>query len=106
MLASGYRGHAEADIAAADGLPEPSRSTALRALRARFREDLRRDLSRYRACARALRAWRAWETETAPDCAQDVHVTISLKHNHLFNDFAHLAWIDALLNKQRDLFDQ
>lgn len=28
-----------------------------------------------------------------------------MKHNHLFNDFVHLDWIDDLFSVQPDLFD-
>jgi len=34
----------------------------------------------------------------------DIHTGISLKHNHLYNDFAHLLTLDNLLSKQPDLF--
>jgi hypothetical protein len=32
-------------------------------------------------------------------------VAISLKHNHLFNELAHLITLHGLLTRQRDLFD-
>lgn len=104
--ASGYRGYAESDIEAADGLTEPRRSQKLRGLQARFRADLRRDLSRYRECVRLLRAYRVAHGD-APfeDIQTDLHLAVSLKHNHLVNDFAHLIWLEDLLSRQRDLFD-
>jgi leucine dehydrogenase len=38
------------------------------------------------------------------DTVEGVHVAISLKHNHLVNDFAHLVWLDELITRQGDLF--
>ena len=35
----------------------------------------------------------------------DIHTALSLKHNHLVNNFAHLITLDELLTKQMDLFD-
>ncbi|MEZ5938376.1 MAG: hypothetical protein R3C52_09155 [Hyphomonadaceae bacterium] len=102
----GYRGYAASDIVAADALSEPKRSRMLRDYREKFRDDLKRDLSRYRQCANALRSWREHHAlnHNDPECA-DVHTNISLKHNHLYNDFAHLIWLEELLSRQRDLFD-
>ena len=106
VLASDYRGYAREDIEAADRLAEPKRSQKLRAFQARFRYDLRRDLSRYRQCERALRLYRAAHDGRALERVCDgVHVAISLKHNHLVNDFAHLIWLEDLLALQRDLFN-
>lgn len=106
VLASDYRGYAREDIEAADRLAEPKRSQKLRALQERFRDDLRRDLSRYRQCVRALRLYRAKHADEAVEPVCDgVHVAISLKHNHLVDDFAHLIWLEDLLWRQRDLFE-
>jgi hypothetical protein len=104
--ASGYRGYARDDIEDAGRLAEPKRSQMLRGFQARFRDDLRRDLSRYRECVRNLRLYRVKHTGAPIEPVCDgVHVAISLKHNHLVNDFAHLIWLDELLSRQRDLFD-
>jgi hypothetical protein len=103
--ASGYRGCSAAAIEAADRLAEPKRSASLRALHQRFYEDLQCDLSRYRACVRNLRLDRKrWRRPERPTQCDDVHVAISLKHNHLVNDFAHLVWLEELLSQQGDLF--
>lgn len=103
---STYHGYRAADIDKADAMGEPKRTTALRAIRKAVLDELRRDLGRYREVARELRCYRQ---ETAgsslPEISADVHTAISLKHNHLYNDFAHLLRIDALLSRQRDLFD-
>lgn len=103
--ASGYRGCCAYAIEEADQLAEPKRSASLRALQHRFRNDLRSDLARYRECVRDLRLYRE-KTIGAdrPAHCDGVHVAISLKHNHLVNDFAHLVWLDELLSRQGDLF--
>tara|TARA_R110002110_G_scaffold233757_3_gene449496 strand:+ start:16722 stop:17177 length:456 start_codon:yes stop_codon:yes gene_type:complete len=102
---SGYQGYACEDIKAADTMAEPKRSERLRALRAKFAADLKIDIRRYRACVRELRQtdWRLPEGKTIIACG-GIHTALSLKHNHLVNDFGHLIWLDALLEKQRDLF--
>lgn len=103
---STYHGYRAADIDKVDAMQEPKRSAALRAIREEVLAELRRDLSRYREVACKLRRYRR-ETahEPFPDISADVHTAISLKHNHLYNDFAHLLRLDALLSRQRDLFD-
>lgn len=102
---AGYQGY-RTDIDATDTMSEPKRSTTLRAIRAAVLEELRRDLSRYREVARALRLYRRETTsDPLPDICADVHTAISLMHNHLYNDFAHLMRLDTLLSHQRDLFD-
>ena len=74
---SGYLGYARERIANLDHLSEPKRSQSLRAERDKFRSDLR----------------------------EDIHVALSLKHNHMVNNFGHLILLDELLSKQKDLFD-
>ncbi len=102
---SSFEGYAADDIGAADMLAEPKRSSELRALKAKVEAELRRDLSRYRQCALALNKYRAThDTPANPKSAEGVHVAISLKHNHLVNDFAHLGYLDDLLSRQGDLF--
>jgi hypothetical protein len=57
-----------------------------------------------REVVRALHRHRANDPyEEGPRCA-GVHQSVSLKHNHLFNDLAHLRTLAILLDKQRDLF--
>lgn len=101
---SGYQGYMREDIKDANNKAEPQRSHELRAIRTKVMDDLTRDLSSYRARARELAAFRKIKAEPSePSCA-DIHTNISLKHNHLFNDFAHLIWLDELLARQGDLF--
>ncbi|MCP1469498.1 hypothetical protein J3E64_001173 [Sphingobium sp. OAS761] len=101
----GYGGYLASEIARMDALPEPKRSQALRSARIKALADYRADLSRYREVVRALHRHRANHPhEEGPRCA-GVHQSVSLKHNHLFNDLAHLRTLAVLLDKQRDLFD-
>lgn len=105
VRASGYRGYLADDIAAIDRKAEPQRSAELRRLRAKFMADLKSDVSRYREVVRALSRYRqSGQSECTAACCNDVHVAVSLKHNHLYNDFGHLILLDNLLNRQRDLF--
>jgi hypothetical protein len=102
----GYPGYARDDIEAADRMAEPRRSETLRAYQARFQDDLRRDLARYRQCVRHLHTYRQKHERLEPDAICDgVHIAVSLKHNHLINDFAHLIYLNELLTRQGDLFD-
>jgi len=104
--ASGYKGYRADAIAKADNLHEPRRSQVLREIREQVKADLTSDLSLYREFARKLARHRDTGEDSGTDreCA-DIHVNISLKHNHIYNEFAHLIALDDLLNKQGDLFD-
>ncbi len=44
----------------------------------------------------------AWVVE--PDSCADNHTDISLKYAHIYNDFAHLNYIEDVLAQQGDLF--
>jgi hypothetical protein len=100
-----YQGYLADYIASADKKSEPHRSKALRDLRAGAAHQLRRDLSGYRRRVLELHRYRATSPLTEPPtCCAEIHTNISLKHNHLYNDFAHLITIDALLSMQTDLF--
>lgn len=102
---SGYQGYAARDINAAARKAEPQRSAALRRLRDQFKASLMNDLAIYRCHAVSLRRYRLkTPLPNKPECAAGIHVAISLKHNHLVNDFAHLITIDDLLSQQQDLF--
>lgn len=103
----GYQGYRDDDIKQAGNKPEPARSSALRAIRQSVLKDLRSDLACYRRFACQLREHRKMdklEQENEPFCS-DIHTSMSLKYNHLYNDFAHLVYIDDLLSHQPDLFD-
>lgn len=102
----GYLGYMADDISAADRKPEPHRSAALRELRAEVQKMLWRDIGIYREVARELHAYRRAHANEAdlPMMSAEVHTSMSLKHNHIYNDLAHLDAIDELLARQRDLF--
>lgn len=103
---SGYEGYARSDIHVADKKPEPQRSASLRQFREKFEADLKQDLRCYRQMALTLHRYRQQHvTPQTPVCSDDIHMAMSLKHNHLVNGFAHLILIDNLLNQQGDLFD-
>lgn len=103
--ASGYHGYMARDIEQADNYVEPKRSHTLRAMRERVVKELARDVPRYRELSRRLaRRREAGAEDLNQAICDDIHTNISLKHNHLFNDFAHLARLDDLLSKQGDLF--
>ena len=98
----GYRGYLQDDIANAAGRCEPRRSQDLRILRAKVVASLSSDLAGYRRVVRDLRRHRL---EVPGGECHEVHTAVSLKHNHLFNDLAHLSWIDELLAVQLDMFE-
>ena len=109
VIASGYRGYDEADIKAMAQRPEPKRSNSLRRHRKRIIQDLSEDLARYREVVRELHARRraGVDVDDHPICSCP-HVAVSLKHNHVYNGFARLHYVDELLRPQDgqlDLFD-
>jgi len=105
VRARGYRGYLADDIAKADNMCEPQRSEALRAMRAEAVADLKCDVSRYRKLSLDLvRRREAGLDKTHDGCCADIHTSLSLKHNHIYNAFAHLVTLDGLLEKQGDLF--
>lgn len=101
----GYPGY-RTDIAQAGTMSEPHRSDRLRKIRAEVAEALRKDLAAYRKCIRNLRRYRKLDPRAGTAVCHDIHTSISLKHNHLYNDFAHLNLLDSLKSAQLDLFEQ
>jgi len=86
---------------------EPKRSEDLRKIRAKVIDDLYSDISRYRQVTFKLRAHRRDSTTNdleAISC-DDIHVSMSLKHAHIYNGFAHLNTLDNLSQQQGDLFE-
>lgn len=100
-----YRGYLAREIDRTDSLCEPRRSTVLRSMRTKALADYRADLSRYREVARDLYLHRAKRPCVESVHCGSVHESMSLKHNHLFNDLAHLRVLAQMLDRQRDLFD-
>ena len=105
-IASAYRGYMSDDIYAAAKKAEPHRSTALSKFRNAILDQLAKDISQYRKCVFKLRTYqdRCGINPNATVC-DDIHVAVSLKHNLIYNVFAHLACLDELPNQQGDLFD-
>ena len=69
-------------------------------------DDLKRNISRYREVARKLHRHRQISPFGAEEiCCDAVHESVALKHNHIFNDLAHIIMLTELLSKQPDLFD-
>ena len=105
VIATGYQGYRARDIIEADDKAEPKRSQTLRAMRAEAVSALREDVSRYRELARELAARRkAGTDEIETAICSCIHTAIGLKHNHIYNELAHLELLDGLLAKQGDLF--
>lgn len=103
--ARGYRGYLAHEIDETDSMAEPRRSQKLRAIRAEVKAELADDVSRYRELARQLaRRREAGEDDAFEKTCDDIHTNISLKHNHIYNAFAHLRVLDEMLGKQGDLF--
>jgi len=104
-VASVYCGYAADDLHKIDKQSEPKRSANLHKWRAKFREDLKSDISIYREVVRELHQYRdSQDWNAKPLCCDDVHTSMSLKFAHLYNDFAHLNFLDELLGGQMDLF--
>ncbi|MEM6844646.1 MAG: hypothetical protein AAF632_20685 [Bacteroidota bacterium] len=103
---SDYKGYLADTIEQAASRAEPARSTALRDLKATVLKEFKWNVSRYREVGLALHRFRKEQGSTngQPEC-HDVHTSVSLKHNHLYNDFANLRTIEHYLNYQPDLFD-
>lgn len=103
-----YRSYIADDITKAGNMAEPKRSAKLRAIKTKHVEMLACDLERYRELVQQLRELRKaqGDVDLSNDCL-DLYVSLSLKHNHIYNDMAVLLYADTLLCKpaaQLDLF--
>ena len=78
-------------------------SEALRCLKEKALCELRNSILRYRQLAFQLRQERRQPDNGAIEC-NDLHMGLSLKHTHIYNDIAHLILLDDLLKQQSDLF--
>ncbi|GAA6176980.1 hypothetical protein NBRC116593_28990 [Sulfitobacter pacificus] len=105
VRANAGRGYMADDIEDIGRMAEPKRSVKLRELKLKFRDDLASDGARYRQLAHQIRKERNQSDlpKEAP-IASCIHMAISLKFAHLYNGFAHLGQIEALLSQQGDLF--
>lgn len=102
---SDYGGYLAGDIETISRKREPQRSTAIKAMRQKIEADLRKDISIYRQCARELSAYRS-NGDVGKELAAcaDIHVSMSLKFNHIYNGFANLMTLEVLPKQQMDLF--
>jgi hypothetical protein len=92
------------DILKASKMAEPKRSERLRAIRLKTRASLSTDLNRYLECVRDLKNLRVSTPLDADPKCEDIHQSMSLKHNHIYNDYAQLMICESHLAKQADLF--
>ncbi|RPG18472.1 hypothetical protein [Ponticaulis sp.] len=105
VIARDYLGHID-EIKDAEALCEPKRSEQLRRLRNRITNQYKVDLERYRELARELQQKRLSDApQDDVNRCESVHTSLALKHNHIYNDLAHLRCINAALSVQRDLFN-
>ena len=95
-----YKGCKEDDIKKAAG-----NSSKLRALKAQSFLRLKNDISSYRKYALELHRYRKSHSTDDHLVCEDIHVSLSLKNNHIYNELAHLRYIEELLSYQPDLFD-
>ena len=101
---SGYQGYLAEDIAGANNKTEPQRSMALREIKEKVLVEMWRNISSYRTYASQLRKERQGSnSELENHSSNDLHMSMSLKHNHIYNDLAHLHNLDRLLD-QFELF--
>ncbi len=101
---SGYQGYLVDDIVRIDKKSEPERSKALREIKGKCVKDLWRDISCYRNLAYQLRFERELcGIDDLSASSNQLHTSMSLKHNHIYNDLAHLNFLDDL-QKQYELF--
>ncbi|WP_022694718.1 hypothetical protein [Ponticaulis koreensis] len=105
VIARDYRGHID-EIKDAEALCEPRRSEQLRRLRNRITNQYKADLERYRELVRELQQHRLSDRlKDSVRLCEPVHSSLALKHNHIYNELAHLRRINAALCVQRDMFD-
>ena len=97
---SKYNGYREEEIQKCS-----HNNSKLRLLREQVRESLKKDISRYRQVALELHRYRKTTTEICDPICKDIHTSMSLKYNHIFNEFANLKYIRQSLSYQPDLFD-
>ncbi|KZL15869.1 hypothetical protein PsAD37_04243 [Pseudovibrio sp. Ad37] len=106
VIATGYRGYLAKEIERIDQSAEPKRTHELRAIKATALTGLKRDLSRYREVVCELHQGEVFYDKDDPyRSIGDYCTSVSLKHNHIYNGFAILNYVDELLTHQKDLFD-
>ena len=104
VMQSEYRGYLKDEILAIDKQAEPKRTEKLNKLRQDALQYLKSDLSRYRQCAFELHRFKKIHGQSYnPVSCDDIHTSIGLVHNHIYNRFAHLILLDEL-DTQLDMF--
>lgn len=101
VISSGYQGYMQDDIQKINKKAEPMRSAAIHKLKIKIKQELHKDLSQYRKYARELAHFRKHPEllQTQPIC-DDIHMSMSLKHNHIYNDFGHLVYLESVKSKK------
>lgn len=103
---SNFQSYKKAEFDQASKLAEPERSAKLRQLTDHVKGELQRDLSCYREVALRLRRDRLRDHgKSAVAVCSDLNVSVSLKHNHIYNNFAHPIYLESLDKGQKELFD-
>lgn len=92
------------DILTASAMDEPRRSERLRHIRTKARADLHYNLNIYLERVRELKARRLDPDPPEQPISSCVYLAMSLKHSHLYNDYARLAICEHHLSRQGDLF--
>ncbi len=102
---SNYQGYLENDVKKFDLLDEPKRTQKFNELFRNELFELKRNLSLYRKYVLeiSLRRKNNLIGENEPIC-DDIYMSMSLKHNHIFSNFRHLILLESF-QKQMDLFD-
>lgn len=105
VISSGYQGYMKDDIQKLSRKAEPKRSVAIRKLQAKVKKELHKNISLYRKYAHELAYFRKHPEllDTHPICS-DIHMNMSLKHNHIYNDFGHFVYLESLESWQMELF--
>lgn len=105
VAASGYQGYRSDEISTIANRPSKVRYVKAEELQHVVLQEFRKNVHRYRRVVHELYQYRRTEHADTEAC-KDVHVAVSLKHNHLYNDLAHVIRLEQILaQKQPSLFD-
>lgn len=102
--ANDCKGYLVDDIQAIGLKSEPQRTQAINAMRKKILDALKRDISVFRRCVRELRQYRINHPKPVGRACAEIHTSMSLKNNHIYNGFATLKTLDELPDQQLDLF--
>ena len=94
------KGYLETEIDKASG-----NNAKLQELKTKALSRLSDDISRYRQCALELHRYRKTLPENYKPICKEIHTSMGLKRNHIFNEFANLKHIEDLQAHQPTLFD-